>query len=327
MREKALHFLKNKIMITVTQPELMTIPFSKLLKVELSRFAMRVIGILERHNPEELHIKELFEDLVALTPFIKNLKDKHGPHPLTAELRDHRQMRALYVSAIKFNLKVVTREDESGDNIDVKTVKYEIDHFLNSLKLSRNEEMYNQKITQFFAAIEKDEALSNALASLEFGPHLDKLKTVHEDMQSLITARLISIAQRPKETTAQLTKAVLTAIRNMIKHIEIAPLLNPALDYMPLHNELNQLFIEYGDMISKRASNNKRKDESIDNEQKEPIEEPSAIESIEPSETILLMNAQEVNANEIVPQPLEIEKSVAMCSKTVPLHLVYENGD
>ena len=149
-------------MTTVTHPELMTIPFSKLLKVELSRFATRVIGIVERHNPEELHIKELFDLLVAEMPRIKTLKDKYGPRPLTEELRDLRKMRALYVSAIKFRLKVVIREDESGDNDDVKTVKYEIDHFLDSLKLSRNEEMFNQKVTQFYAAIENNEELSNA---------------------------------------------------------------------------------------------------------------------------------------------------------------------
>lgn len=314
-------------MTTVTHPELVIIPFSKLLKVELSRFALRVIGIVERHNPEGLHIKKMFDDLVALTPKINNLKDKHGAHPLTEELRDLRKMRALYISAIKFHLKVVTREDESGVNMDVKTVKYEIDHFLNSLKLSRNEEMFNQKIIQFYAVIDSNEKLRNALALLEFGLHLDKLKAVHEDMQSVITARLVSIAKRPLETTAQLTKAVLIAIRNMIKLIEIAPLLNPTLDYAPLQNELNQLFIEYGNMISRRASNNKRKAEKIDNEQEEPIVVIVTTELSEPLETVLSMHTKEVNANELVPQPLEIEKSVAMCSKTMPLHLVYDNGD
>ena len=328
LKEKALHFLKNRIMTTVTHPELVIIPFSKLLKVELSRFATRVIGIVERHNPEELLIKKLFDDLVAQTPNIKNLKDKHGPHPLTAELRNLRKLRALYVSAIKFRLKVVTREDISGVNIDVVTVKYEIDHFLNSLKLSKNEEMFNQKVTQFFAAIENDEALSNALVSLEFGASLDKLKAVHDDMQKLITARLVSITQRPKGTTAQLTKAILTAIRNMIKLIEIAPLLNPTLDYKPLHNELNQLFIEYGNMIGRRASNNKRKAESTDNEQKEPIEEPIVIESIESEETMLLVNSQEKeSAIEFASQGLSVVNEVAMLSRSKLLPFVYDDGD
>ena len=314
-------------MTTVTHPELMTIPFSKLLKVELSRFAMRVIGIVERHNPEELHINELFDMLVAEMPRIKTLKDKYGPHPLTEELRDLRKMRALYVSAIKFRLKVVVREDESGENVDVNTVKYEIDHFLNSLKVSRNEEIFNQKIIQFYAAIENDEELRNSLFSLEFGAHLDKLKAVHEDMQRVITARLVSIAQRPQETTAQLTKVVLTAIRNMIKHIEIAPLLNPRLDYAPLHSELNQLFFEYGHMISKRASINKRKAEKIENEQEESIEVIVTTELSEPVETVLPMNVDETSTNALETQLFGKENAVAMSSRIMQLHRVYDNGD
>lgn len=313
-------------MTKVTQSELVKIPYSKLLKVELSRFALRMIEIVEKNNPEELNIKELFDVLVAEIPRINHLKDKYGPHPLTEELKDLRKMRALYVSAIKFHLKVVIREDQSGDNKDVKMVRDEINHFLNCLSLSRNEEMFNQKITQFYAAIENNEELSNALAALKFSPHLDKLKDVHADMQRVISAKLVSIAQRPQETTAQLTKIVLAAIKNMVKQIEIAPLLNPELDYAPLHKEMNQLLTEYRDMIKKRASINKRKAEKIANEQEESIEVIATTELEEPAEMVFQLNVEEVSANELVPQPLEMENAVAMSSKTMHLPLVYESG-
>ena len=187
--------------------------------------------------------------------------------------------------------------------------------------------MFNQKITQFYAAFENNEELSNALISLEFNPYLDKLKAVHAEMQSVITSKLISIAKRPKETTAQLTKVVLTAIRNMVKLIEIAPLLNPTLDYAPLHKELNYLFIEYRDMISRRASNNKRKAEKIENEQEESIEVTITTESEEPVETVLPMNVDEISAYETEPQPFGVENAVAMSSRIMQLHRVYDNGD
>ncbi|NLC49510.1 MAG: hypothetical protein GX762_03955, partial [Bacteroidales bacterium] len=196
-----------------------------------------------------------------------------------------------------------------------------------SLKLSRNEEMFNQKVTQFYAAIENNEELSNALASLKFSPYLNKLKAVHEEMQSVITAKLISIAKRPKETTAQLTKVVLTAIRNMVKQIEIAPVLNPTLNYGPLYNEMNQLLTEYRDMISKRASINKRKAEKIENEQEESIEVTITTESEEPVETVLPMNVDEISAYETEPQPFGVENAVAMSSRIMQLHRVYDNGD
>ncbi|NLZ95634.1 MAG: hypothetical protein GX921_07425 [Bacteroidales bacterium] len=314
-------------MTQITQLKLVKIPFSKLLKLELSRFAMRMIEIVEKHNPEELHIKELFDALVAETPRINNLKDKYGAHPLTEELRELRKMRALYISTIKFRLKVVTRENEVGVNEDMKTVKDGINHFLHNLSLSRNEEMYNQKITQFYAAIENNEKLSNALTSLQFNSHLNKLKAVHAEMQSVINARLISIAKRQQETTAELTKVVLTAIKNMIKQIEIAPILHPALDYAPLYNQMNQLFTEYRDIIKRRALFNKRKAEKIDNEESESIKVSTTTQLEEPTETVLQVNAEEkASTNEFAPQPLEMKNTVAMSSEIMQLSIVYHNS-
>lgn len=302
------------------------IPFTKLLKVELSRFAMRMIEIVDNHNPEELHIKELFDALVAETPRINNLKDKHGAHPLTKEIRELRKTRALYISAIKLRLKVVTREADSDMAKHLKIVKYEIDHFLDSLNLSRNEEMFNQKITQFYAAIQNKEVLSAAFTSLQFNPYLKKLEAVHTEMQQLIMARLVSIAKRQQETTAEITKIVLTAIRNMIKQIEVASLLHPMSNYSSLYNELNQLLSEYSTIINRRALYNKRKADKIDNEESEDIEEAAQSEIEEPAEIILHKNTGEVSVKRLESEPLEMARTIAMVSKTNKLHLVYDSG-
>lgn len=105
-------------------------------------------------------------------------------------------------------------------------VKSEINHFLKNLELSKNDEMYSQKITQFLALVASSPKLEVALDSLSFSEPLNDLKEVHETIDKLIYKRLVSISNRPKEATAQLTKFVLMAIKNMIKQIEIAPLLN-----------------------------------------------------------------------------------------------------
>lgn len=341
-------------MTDITQTELMKIPFSKLLKIELPRFAERVMGIVEQNNPEKLKIKKLYDFLVAEQPRIDVLIDKPGAHPLTADLRKLRKMRALYISSIRFHLKVVIMEDESGVNKDVKMVRDEINHFLYNLDMSRNEEMYNQKIAQFYATIENNEELSDALMSLKFAPHLEKLKRVHDNMQTVIGAKLRSIAQRPKETTAELTNAVLKATKNLIKQIEIAPLLHPELDYAPLYKEMNQLLSEYRDIINKRALSKKRKAENIKSEQVEPIKvTTTSIQAEEPAEVKQQLNAEEVHANELEvnpnvlkvrsnslkarpsmlkvnkgglnPQTLEKEKIIAMSSKTIALPFVDDN--
>lgn len=308
--------------------ELIKISQSALLKIELPRFAQRVIGIVEEHNPEELQIKEIYDLLVAETPRINNLIDKYGPHPLTEELFNLRGKRAFCISKIRFHLKVVMREDESGVNKDVKTVREAIQHFFKNLELSRNEEMFNQKVIQFINSTNESEELSEALSSLEFVPHIDNLKAIHARIQRVIGAKLTSIAKRPEETTAQLSKAVLTATNNMIKQVEIAPLINPTMDYKPLFRDLNQLFIEYRDMINKRVLFNKRKAEKINNEQNGSIEmTTTTTQSTEPIGMMLHPNVEEISMNGLENDMIEEEKVAAMVSKSVQLPLVDDNGN
>lgn len=308
--------------------ELLKIPYSKLLKIELPRFALRVIGIVERHNPEELQIEEIFDLLVAEGPRISKLIDKYGPHPLTEELTKLRSLRALYISAIRFHLKVVIREDKSGTDKDVKLVREDISHFLKNLDLSKNEEMYNQKVTQFFEAIGNNQKLSDALSSLDFSNKLDQLESVHLSIQRLIDDKLVSISERPRETTAELVKAVLTATKNLIKQIEIAPLKHTELDYTPLFNELNELFIEYRNLINKRILFNKRKSEEMKNgegESTETTEASQTTESNEPTEStngMMHLNGEEVDLNELLNRPVEKDNAVAMSSKTKQLPLI-----
>ncbi len=313
-------------MIKLTQSELIKIPYSRLLKLELPRFANRVIGIVDKHNPEELKILESFNLLVAEQPRIDVLIDKYGPHPQTEELFNLRKMRSLYISAIRFRLKVVIREDKSGENDEVKVVKDEINHFFKNLDLSKNEEMFNQKVHDFYAAISQSEELANALDSLEFMEHLENLQIVHNSIQHLIYKRLNSISARPHETTPELKRPVITATRNLIKHVEISPFLNPDINYAPLFSELNQLSTEYRNLINKRVLFNKRRAEKIENgENGESTEATTTTHSMDPLMKMLHLSDEELRVNGNGTELLETEKAAAMSSKTMQLPLTDNN--
>ncbi|NLZ95321.1 MAG: hypothetical protein GX921_05790 [Bacteroidales bacterium] len=304
--------------------KLITIPYSGLLKVELPRFAERLIELLEKHNPEELKIEELFDLLVAETPTINKLIDKYGPHPLTKELRDLQKMRALRISEIRFRLKVVVREDKSGDDKDVNILKNELNHFFQNLELSKNEEMFNQKITQFTASIATNSELSAALESLDFIYYINNLRLVHGSIQNVIYDRMVSISERPQETTKELKQRVLKATKDLIKQIEIAPLINPEIDYAPLYSEINQLLAEYKVLINKRVLFNKRRAEMSDNNQSTQMAVTSLIaDSVEEK---LHPNTKEASMNESEVGSVENEEAATMSSKTVQLPLVDNNG-
>ena len=133
------------------QLELIQVPFSTFLKIEMPRFAERMIERVEKHNPEELEIKKMYDLLIAEKPKIEKLTDKFGAHPLTKTIVELREMRSLRISAIRLRLKVVLKENKTHDSKELQIVKSEINHFLKNLQSSKNDEMYSQKITQFLA--------------------------------------------------------------------------------------------------------------------------------------------------------------------------------
>lgn len=318
-------------MKNLTQPELIQIPMSRLLKLELPRFAERFIAIVESHNPEELQIKEVFDLLVAETPSINNLIDRYGAHPLTKELRELQRMRVLRISEIRLRLKVVIREDKSGTSKNVEILNNELNHFFQNLELSRNEEMFSQKVSQFLAAVDANSELYTALESLNFIPLIDNLKLVHSDIQKVIHDRMVSISERTQKTTEELKAEVLSATRSLMKQIEIAPLINPDIDYAPLYNKVNQLLTEYKVLINRRVLFNKKKAGEKANNQSAQIAVANLDEDT--AEEISHLSAEEVDANWSeaeqpveIKQPVEIEKAVATSSKTMQLPLVDNNG-
>lgn len=110
--------------------KLKNLSFTRLLKLELPEFAERVIGIVEEHNPEELKIEAVFDLLVKEQPQIDLLTVRYGAHPMTAELNRLRELRQLYLSAIAFRLRVVTKEDITQSDPAVILVDIEINRFL-----------------------------------------------------------------------------------------------------------------------------------------------------------------------------------------------------
>ena len=101
--------------------------------------------------------------------------------------------------------------------------------------------------------------MESSFSILGFTEQLNNLRHVHSSIKSLINTRLRSISKRKGETTAQLRKYVIVATTNLVKQIEIAPFMNPDIDYSSLFNELNQLITEYKNLINKRVLFNKER--------------------------------------------------------------------
>ena len=296
------------------------VPYSKLLKLELPRLANRVIEIVEKHDPETLKIKEVFDLLVEEKPQVEGLIVRHGPHPITEELQPLRKKLLMYASTITFQMNVIVREDMYVKAENVRIAKIFINRYLLKLGLKKNREVIFQRLDEFFLEIEQDAQLEAILDTLGLTDSIDELQSVHSTVKELISKRLESISERPKVKTEELAKSVRKALKDMFIQIQIAQLKNKELNYSPLINELNDLLDTYRGLINARATlNKKRAEERKNNETGDSDttqEAPETTVYVEPAgEMMHLSNVGDVSMNGHNVPLEETQKTVATSAK------------
>lgn len=238
-----------------------TIPFSRLLKLEVPQLAKLVLGIVEKHSPESLLIEKAFNDFDLLKPEIESLIVGYGPHPLTPRIDAERQKRLLYATSISFQIRGLVRGYINGTEESVELAKQAVNLYLLNLRAT-NEEIINEKIDQFLSEIDANEELENAMLALGFSPYIDELRSAHSTLKELVRMRNASISKRPKGVTPVSIKSILEGVKQLFNRIASAKLDNKELDYNPLISELNETLIRYASLIKTRESILKKKKET-----------------------------------------------------------------
>lgn len=235
------------------------IPFYRLLKLELPELTQLVIEAVEQHLPETLMIKEMHDKLVAQKPQIECLKVGYGPHPITEELTPLRKKRFMYAANIVHKMSVVVVEDENVKSKAVREAKIVINLYLLNLSKSKNEQIINQKLTQFFREVETNVSFSAAVRTFDLMTDIENLELTHSDVRQLLNTRRNLIKQRPKAETSRNMKSIRKAITDLFMQIEVAKVKHIDLDYQPLINDLNGIIDNYRELVNMRATINKRK--------------------------------------------------------------------
>lgn len=264
--------------------ELLEVPYTQFLKLELPSYVNSVISIIQDFDTESLMIDDTFQLLVAKKPQLEKLTVEYKEHPLRKEATKMRKMRSVYLSAISNRLKVVEKEDMTGMNKEVNLVKTEINRFFYDLSSSKNEETKVQKVTAFFELIVQSEEMVAALSSLKFTSYIDELQKTHRIIMGLADDIDESSSKRPTEKTPYLKKVVILALRDFFKELAIAPVKHQDLDYKPLYDRLNKLTTRFKNMVSRRVLANKRKaqrDKNLDTGKNEEV----STETTSPSES------------------------------------------
>ena len=243
--------------------EVKQLSFSKLLKNEVPALAKLVIEVVEKHNPEELQIKEIYDLLVKETPQIEKLNAIYGVHPITVKLKPKREQLLLEVSALRLQLKVASKMTSVDILEAVMPLSLAYDAYLSKLRKNKNEQVILEKITAFLDLLDNDLELLNAVETLGLNSLINSIEHSLVTVKSFHFERTSLISQRPKEKTRVTTKTVTQALKNLFKQIEVAQLKNTELDYRPLFHELNDTMGKYRKLINIRDSFNKKKAEEM----------------------------------------------------------------
>ena len=305
------------------------ISYSRLLKLEVPELAERVIGVFDTYDPEEFKIKEAYDQLVAQQPQIEALLARYKAHPLTVSMDGLRKDRAMYASEITSQMKFNLRK-QKGDQ-DVIEANSIIEQFLVHLA-KNNEEVINRKVTQFFAALGKNEVLSSTLGTLGLLDLCDSLESTHLGILRLLSNRTLSLSARPKGKTQEFAKMVINALKILFMQIEVSHTINEELDYLPMISTLNVILDRYRNLINLRAAYNKKKREEAEGEldmDPEGVEEPEVFTTfVAPTPGIELPKVAEISVNGDVSAngsngelalPLEQKKTVVPSSKLIQL--------
>ncbi len=241
--------------------KIISVPFSRLLKLEVQDMALEVIRILEKHDPEELQLKPMYELLLGEKPKIDALEVPYRKHRASKKLDKLRKQRNVHVSAIKFETRKVVALDDTGYDDTVLLLQSEIERFLDDFYDSENERVMHRKLNQFFEKIDNNEALAEAMETLGFIPLLNNLKLNIADVINLLNIRSGDISTRGNTKTVSLRNSVVGIVKDALDDIRLAQLKNSELDYNPLINELNDKLKHYDYLINVRKRVNERKAE------------------------------------------------------------------
>ena len=236
--------------------------FHFLKKIQNNRhktFARSIIEIIERHNPERLKIKEIFDLLVAQKANINLLMETHGPHPVTQQLKPVRKNYYMHAQAIVYKMKLAVKLNAGDLTYPILEAEAIANDYLHGLVQSKSEAVMISRVRGFLEVIDSDDEVKATFASFGLMREIEELRHAHTTLQELLMKRTQSISERPRLNKRETAAPVIKTLKYMFIEIELAQLINKELDYEPLFNELNEIIGEYKNRVKRRQLHNKRK--------------------------------------------------------------------
>ena len=302
---------------------LKTVPYTRMLRLEIAAFAEDVIYIIKKNDPELLNIDKVYNLLVAQQSNIDLLTEEYGSHPVTQLIIPVRRKFIRYVRSIVYRMGLVVFEDANNFSTDVLEAQAVTRDYLHRLDRCRSEREKIGRVTGFLQTIDDNTEIKAAFTKFQLMGDVELLRNAHSTLKSLLNRRMQSISENPHIKMRELTGPVIKALKNMFKQVEIAVLINDGPEYEDLFYQLDQTIIDFRNMVNRRLLYNKRKREAkmaiekLEKAETEESVEVNKVDTIEPVITIEVEKPEENVPDESVSKTIEDVSTTAVSNMEI----------
>lgn len=240
--------------------QLKVISLSKILKLELPELVNEVVRIIEKHNPDHLGVRGVYNLLKNDQQQTKLLKVTATSYPLTERVQLFREQEFKCVGAIVSHMHFIARADIESMRPAARIAMPVVKSFLSGLR-KNNESVVNEIIYQFLELLDEHTEVYDALSDLGLKPFVDELKMVNGEKINLVSKRDEYIVKnKPKANNRAIQKEARKNLKLMFDVIWALSASSNKSNFDPLISELNVLLTRYETIINTRKTHNRNRE-------------------------------------------------------------------
>ncbi len=240
--------MKNFIFVSIT--------FSRLWKSEFRDLVNTVVEILKAHNPEELDLKFVYNQLMEAQASLQALHIQYRKDPNTEIIKENRNQLSILIAALVAQIRVLKRANAVYTIPQLNQIAPFVERYLKPIVTS-NSVKKSDTLNEMFLVLEGDSSLTEAITNLNLTEYFNELKALQNNFIKNVQLRSKSRSSRNVLLTGEVKEQSKRTLTKVLNEIEIMQLKHPELDYNPLINNLNDTFTSYMSLVKARATSKK----------------------------------------------------------------------
>ncbi len=227
--------------------------FYKLRKLEFADFVRGIISIVTKNNTEELGLTPFLTSTKEKLLLVDNLQVRRRKHAKSKEIRVLRSKRNKLVSSLLSHIHSYELADLEPRRADVIIAVNHVNRLLKNFHKGTEKDR-NERMVQFLELLNSNEDLKGALKNLLQDELLVQLRSVHEEISTLLKVRVSDNSKRTRLLTQKWIMELSEFLTNLFNRIDLAAIENPDKDYKKLIDELNEWSSPYIALIKGRET-------------------------------------------------------------------------